>query len=187
MKRAGYPGSQRAWPERPGGAAARSGDDERARSPDPGRHRRRRHRRARATADVAVRDGAVVAVGAVDETASRVLDADGLLVMPGFVDIHTHYDAQLHFEPDRVARVVARRHHRAHGELRLHHRTVEARATCRGCWRCCRASRACRPDALQEGVTFAGGSLRRLPRRPRRSDRGERGCVRRPLAPCAAT
>ncbi len=46
------------------------------------------------TADVAVRDGLVVAVGKVDGTATRVVDADGALVTPGFVDIHTHYDGQ---------------------------------------------------------------------------------------------
>ncbi len=51
-------------------------------------------------ADVAVRDGAVVEVAErVDGSARRVLDADGLLVTPGFVDVHTHYDAQLHWEP----------------------------------------------------------------------------------------
>jgi N-acyl-D-aspartate/D-glutamate deacylase len=46
------------------------------------------------TADVAVDDGQIVAVGTLRETASRVIDADGLLVVPGFVDIHTHYDGQ---------------------------------------------------------------------------------------------
>src|SRR5215831_16348645 len=55
------------------------------------------------TADVAVRDGRVARVGRVpaDElrAARRVIDADGLAALPGFVDIHTHYDAQLHFEP----------------------------------------------------------------------------------------
>src|SRR5438477_536232 len=50
------------------------------------------------TADVAVRDGRIVAVGDLGAegaaSAARVLDADGALVMPGFVDIHTHYDGQ---------------------------------------------------------------------------------------------
>ena len=46
------------------------------------------------TADVAVRDGIVTAVGSVDGSATREIDADGALVAPGFVDIHTHYDGQ---------------------------------------------------------------------------------------------
>jgi N-acyl-D-amino-acid deacylase len=45
--------------------------------------------------DVAVRDGVIAAVGAVNgETANREIDATGLLVTPGFVDLHTHYDGQ---------------------------------------------------------------------------------------------
>ena len=46
------------------------------------------------TADVAVLDGLVTAVGVVDGAGTREIDADGALVTPGFVDIHTHYDGQ---------------------------------------------------------------------------------------------
>jgi N-acyl-D-aspartate/D-glutamate deacylase len=51
------------------------------------------------TADVAVQDGRIVAIGALDGDARETVDADGLTVTPGFIDIHTHYDAQLHWEP----------------------------------------------------------------------------------------
>jgi len=47
------------------------------------------------TADVGVRDGRVVAVGEVSEPAAEVIDADGALVTPGWVDVHTHYDGQV--------------------------------------------------------------------------------------------
>ncbi|HUC04901.1 MAG TPA: amidohydrolase family protein [Acidimicrobiales bacterium] len=50
-------------------------------------------------ADVAIDDGRVVAVGAVDDAARTELDAAGLLVAPGVVDPHTHYDAQLFWDP----------------------------------------------------------------------------------------
>ncbi len=46
------------------------------------------------TADVAVRDGVVVEVGTVEGAATREIDADGALVIPGIVDIHSHYDGQ---------------------------------------------------------------------------------------------
>ena len=44
--------------------------------------------------DVAVSDGVIAAVGTVDGEADREIDATGLLVTPGFVDLHTHYDGQ---------------------------------------------------------------------------------------------
>lgn len=44
--------------------------------------------------DVAVSGGIITAVGTVTETGAREIDATGLLVTPGFVDLHTHYDGQ---------------------------------------------------------------------------------------------
>src|SRR3954449_3055602 len=49
---------------------------------------------ARRTADVAVRDGRITEVGRVAGRGAREVDADGAVVAPGFVDIHTHYDGQ---------------------------------------------------------------------------------------------
>jgi N-acyl-D-aspartate/D-glutamate deacylase len=49
-------------------------------------------------ADVAVKDGVIVEVrrgGGIEGEAAETLDATGLVVAPGFVDIHTHYDGQV--------------------------------------------------------------------------------------------
>ena len=51
------------------------------------------------TADVAVRDGRIAEVGRVDGTARETVDAAGLALMPGIVDLHTHYDAQITWDP----------------------------------------------------------------------------------------
>ena len=52
------------------------------------------------TADVGVRDGKIVAIGDVTETARRSIDADGALVTPGWVDVHTHYDGQVTWDDE---------------------------------------------------------------------------------------
>ncbi len=55
------------------------------------------------TADIAVKGETIVEVGTVAEasidSSTEVLDADGLIVTPGFVDIHTHYDGQVTWDP----------------------------------------------------------------------------------------
>jgi len=53
-----------------------------------------------ATADVAVEQGRIVEVGRVSAPAREVVDADGCLVTPGFVDVHTHYDGQVTWDTD---------------------------------------------------------------------------------------
>jgi len=51
-------------------------------------------------ADLAIRDGRIAAIGVVSTSdATEVIDAAGLTVAPGVIDLHTHYDAQLHWDP----------------------------------------------------------------------------------------
>jgi N-acyl-D-aspartate/D-glutamate deacylase len=50
-------------------------------------------------ADVGIRGGMITDIGRLSGSATRTIDADGLVVMPGIVDAHTHYDPQLTFEP----------------------------------------------------------------------------------------
>ena len=96
--------------------------------------------------DVAVKDGMVVAVGpTVEGEAAETVDADGKLVTPGFVDIHTHYDGQATW--DERARPVRRprRHHRGRRQLRRGLRPGATRARSSGSsssWRAWRTSPA---------------------------------------------
>jgi N-acyl-D-aspartate/D-glutamate deacylase len=53
----------------------------------------------RRRADVAVQDGKVAEIGRINDLAAETIDASDLIVAPGFVDPHTHYDAQICWDP----------------------------------------------------------------------------------------
>jgi N-acyl-D-amino-acid deacylase len=52
------------------------------------------------TGDIAIEDGRIAAVGEASGPARRTIDASGAHVLPGFVDIHTHYDGQVTWDPE---------------------------------------------------------------------------------------
>ncbi|MCU1457727.1 MAG: Aminoacylase [Actinomycetia bacterium] len=111
------------------------------------------------TADIGVRDGNIAKVGRIDPgLAAATIDADGATVTPGFVDIHTHYDAQLHWDPSA-------------SPASWHGVTTLLTGNCGFTlapskpedlpWLMQMLSRVegMSADALRDGVTFAGGSL----------------------------
>src|ERR1700682_3397928 len=53
----------------------------------------------RRRADVAIKDGKVAEIGKVTDGGTETIDASDLIVAPGFVDPHTHYDAQICWDP----------------------------------------------------------------------------------------
>ena len=84
------------------------------------------------TADVAITAGRITEVGAVEGRGRREVAAEGLLVTPGFVDIHSHYDGQATWDSRLAAVGVARRHHRRDGQLRRRASRPCARPTATG-------------------------------------------------------
>ena len=79
---------------------------------------------APATGPIGVRDGRITAMGDVDEPAAETIDADGLVVSRASSIPHTHYDAQLFWDPAAVAVERARRHDGHRRQLRLHARAA---------------------------------------------------------------
>ncbi|MBV8357555.1 MAG: amidohydrolase family protein [Deltaproteobacteria bacterium] len=57
----------------------------------------------RRTADVAAKDGFIAEIGKIKDGAATTIDAEGLIVAPGFVDPHTHYDAQICWDPQMTS------------------------------------------------------------------------------------
>lgn len=51
-------------------------------------------------ADIGIKNGIITNIGKVDGNAEKTINADGLLVTPGFVDIHTHYDGQISWDSE---------------------------------------------------------------------------------------
>ena len=57
-------------------------------------------RMPRYKADVGIKDGIITEIGHIEASdGKRTIDASGLIVAPGFIDLHTHYDAQLFWDP----------------------------------------------------------------------------------------
>lgn len=100
---------------------------------------------ARYQGDIGIRDGKIVAVGEVSGDAQRVIDAQGALVTPGFVDIHTHYDGQVSWDSDLAP-------------SSLHGVTTAVMGSCGVGFAPCRPSDREKLIALMEGVEDIPGS-----------------------------
>ncbi|MCA9679410.1 MAG: D-aminoacylase [Kofleriaceae bacterium] len=96
-------------------------------------------------ADVAVKDGRIAAIGDDVGAAARTLDADGALVTPGFVDIHTHYDGQASWDEEMMP-------------SSLHGATTVAMGSCGVGFAPCRTADRERLIALMEGVEDIPGT-----------------------------
>jgi len=79
-------------------ARTKEGPSNGVRSTDQECANRRRYRRSAYSGSLAVESGKIAAVGDVSGTARREINGDGLILAPGFIDIHTHYDAQISWD-----------------------------------------------------------------------------------------
>ena len=61
-----------------------------------------------------------------DGRGKEEIRADGLAVTPGFIDLHTHLDAQIGWDPMLTPHLLAWRHHRPARQLRRHVRALQA-------------------------------------------------------------
>ena len=78
-------------------------------------------RTPRFSGDIGIKDGLIASIGGKIHTSSagKVIDASGLNVVPGFVDLHTHYDSQIYWDPWCSISGLAWRHLGRDRELRL--------------------------------------------------------------------
>ena len=169
---------------RPWGSHARSGH--------PQRRSRRRHRAPPAfVGDVAVDGGVITEVGRrsrpIDGRGRTEIDATGLLVTPGFVDIHTHYDGQVTWDPTARAVELARRHHVVMGNCGVGFAPVQPDRQ-RVAHRADGRRRGHPRHRARRGHPVGLGDVPRVPRRPRRAAaRASTSARRCRTARCAAT
>ena len=140
------------------------------------------------TADVAVDGGRITEVGScAGAQASRTVDADGLLVTPGFVDIHTHYDGQATWDEVLAPSQLARGDHRRHRQLRRRVRPGASRPP-RLADRAHGGRRGHPRHRAGRGHDLGLGDLPRVPRRARPAPAGRStSAPRSPTGRCAPT